>query len=117
MKTFCILFTALLLSTQAFAAAGDISAKNIETRVVQSLYDYKKVSVRMEVMNYAEPVKIFIKYRALDFSGYELASGTFVDTLQKFDTKYLTETTMIENGVYNKIHKWEIGEIDAYPAR
>lgn len=107
----------LALASNAFAASNDILAKDIETRVIQNMGGYTKVSLRMEVMNYAEPVKVFIRYRALDFSGYELASGIVNDTFQKYDTKTLTNTEMIKNDVYSKINKWEVKQIDTYPAR
>ncbi len=118
MKTFitaCAI--GLALTGPAFAASSDILAKDIETRVVQNIGGYTKVSVRMEVMNYAEPAKVYISYRALDFSGYELASGIVTDTFQKYDTKTLTNTEIIKNDVYNQINKWEVKQIAAYPTR
>lgn len=112
-----ILAALFVFSSTAFAASSDILAKDIQTRVIQNMGGYTKVSIKMEVMNYAEPAKVFIKYRALDFSGYELTSGMVNDTFQKYDTKYLTSTEMIKNEVYNRINKWEVKQIDAYPVR
>lgn len=118
MKHFINILAALsILTSTAFAASSDILAKDIQTRVIQNIGGYTKVSIRMEVMNYADPAKVFIKYRGLDFSGYELTSGMVHDTFQKYDTKYLTSTEMIKNDVYNKINKWEVKQIDAYPVR
>lgn len=106
-----------ILTSTAFAASSDILAKDIQTRVIQNSGGYTTVSIKLEAMNYADPAKVYIKYRALDFSGYELVSGTVADTFQKYDTKYLTGTEMIKNDVYNRINKWEVKQIDAYPVR
>lgn len=108
----------LILSySNAFAASRDIAAKNLETRVVEKSAGYTRVSVKMEAMNYGEPANVYIKYRALDFSGYELETGLIRSTFQKFDNKSLTDSMYIKNGVFDKIHKWEIGQIDTYPAQ
>ena len=117
MKKIATLLLFLTITSTALAASNDILAKNIQTNVVQKSSAYTTVSIRLEAMNYAEPAKVYIRYRALDFSGYELTSGLVSDSFQKYDSKVLTDTTLVRNDVYNRIHKWEIGQISAYPGQ
>lgn len=118
MKTFITACAIMLsLAVQAFAGTGDIQTEGIKTSTVQEMAGYTTISIKLKTSNRGEASKVFIKYRARDFGGYELSSGILNGTLQKHETKDLTSTIMLTNEVYNRVHKWEVKQIDAYPDR
>jgi len=101
----------------AYAASSDILTKSVETSVIERLAGYTRISIKLETMNYGNPAKVFIKVKALDFSGNELESLTLEATMQKYDSKKLTGTTMVRDTVAGKINHWEVDNINAYPVR
>lgn len=107
----------ILLAQTTYATSSDITTKSVETSVIERLAGYTKISVKLETMNYGNPVKVYIKVKALDFSGHEVDSITLAATMQKYDSRKLTGTAMVRDAVASKINRWEVDSINAYTVR
>ena len=105
----------LYLPLCSFAGVSDFTTGNLETMILKRSSKFTDISFKVEVINKGESANTYVKIKALDQRGFELIGTTINEIIQAGETRSLTKTRLVDNAILDKVDKWEVAVIDAFP--
>jgi hypothetical protein len=110
------------LKNQAFAIAYASSAKNepnikvsgVSAVETERSYGYVTYSIKADVDNKGNPGEVYIKIVGKNFGGHEMDFVYLKGTIDRRESKTLTNTTMVTYQKAMDIRTWEIDSVKIY---